>query len=110
MLFVSATRQAFVARVAMTHGINANLVRRWMVRQRRALTETIAQSPVLLPVSVQRDTPMHEVAAEGVVSPPTRPRRAGSTIEIELYGARIHLRGEVEAQALRAVLDVLSRR
>lgn len=100
-----------VARVAMTHAINANLVRRWIMRQRRTPTGTIAQSPtVLLPISVQRETPMHEVPAEGVVSTPTRPRRAGSAIEIELYGARIHLRGEVDAQALDAVLEVLSRR
>ena len=33
-----------------------------------------------------------------------------SAIEIELYGARIHLRGGVDAQVLGAVLDVLSRR
>ena len=33
-----------------------------------------------------------------------------ATIEIELYGARIHLRGGVDAQALRSVLDVLAQR
>jgi len=33
-----------------------------------------------------------------------------ATIEIELYGARIHLHGGVDAQALRSVLDVLAQR
>lgn len=99
-----------VAGVALAHGINANLLRRWIVRQRRALTGTMAaSSAALLPVSVQRVSPGHETAADDDVST-TKPRRAGAGIEIELYGARIHLRGGVDAQVLCAVLDVLSRR
>ena len=39
-----------------------------------------------------------------------RRRPVAATIEIELYGARIHLRGGVDAQALRSVLDVLAQR
>jgi transposase len=100
-----------VAGVALAHGINANLVRRWIVRQRRVLSGKVAESPaMLLPVSVQRVSPADEAPADDGMSPTTKPRRVGSAIEIELYGARIHLRGEVDAQALRAVLDVLSRR
>ena len=39
-----------------------------------------------------------------------RKRAAAATIEIELYVARIHLRGGVDADALRSVLDVLAQR
>ena len=43
-----------VAGVALAHGINANLLRRWIVRQRRGLSETSAKSPaVLLPVDAE---------------------------------------------------------
>ena len=102
---------ASVAGVALSRRINANLVRRWIVRQRRVLSGKVAESPaMLLPVSVQRVSPADEAPADDGMSPTTKPRRVGSAIEIELYGARIHLRGEVDAQALRAVLDVLSRR
>ena len=79
-----------VARVALRHGINANLVRRWIVRQRRAPIGTMAAPAVLLPVSVQRVSPAHEAPGDDVVNTTTKPRRDGATIEIELYGARIH--------------------
>jgi transposase len=100
-----------VADVALAHGINANLLRRWIVRQRRALIATMAESPaVLLPVRVQRVSPAQTASDDEVASISTKPRRVNAAIEIELYGARIHLRGGVDAEALRAVLDALSRR
>ena len=101
-----------VAGVALAHGINANLVRRWMVSQGRTLAGPMAESrAVLLPVSVQRVAPAHETRGDEGVSAATKQRRAGTAaIEIELYGARIHLRGCVDAQALHVVLVVLSRR
>ena len=101
-----------VAGVALAHGVNANLVRRWIVLQGRALVGPNSESKaVLLPVSVQRVAPADQTCGDDGVSTATRRRRAGTaTIEIELYGARIHLRGGVDAHALHAVLDVLSRR
>jgi transposase len=101
-----------VAGVALAHGINANLLRRWIAHQRHALPETIAELPaVLLPVSVQRGAPAREASGDDGVSTATKPRRSGgAVIEIEVCGARIHLRGGVDVQALHAVLDVLSRR
>lgn len=101
-----------VAGVALAHGINANLLRRWIVRQKRELAGTMAQSQaVLLPVSVQRVSPTQTAIDDDVASTSIKPRRVNAAaIEIELYGARIHLRGGVDADALRAVVDVLSRR
>ncbi|MEO9162269.1 MAG: transposase [Casimicrobiaceae bacterium] len=99
-----------VAGVALAHGINANLLRRWIVRNERGLTPPIAASAtVLLPVSVQRALPTQTAPGDSV-NTPSKPRRVSAAIEIELYGARIHLRGGVDTQALRAVLDVLSTR
>lgn len=97
-----------VAGVALTHRINANLLRRWIVRHQR---ESAAKSPtVLLPVSVQRASPAPG-GEDGVSTATTNRSRAGAAaIEIEVYGARIHLRGSVDAQGLRAVLDVLAQR
>jgi transposase len=97
-----------VAGVALTHRVNANLLRRWIVRHNR---ESAAKSPtVLLPVSVQRASPVPG-GEDGVSTATTNRRRAGAAaIEIEAYGVRIHLRGSVDARALRGVLDVLSQR
>jgi hypothetical protein len=92
----------------LAHRINANLLRRWIVRHRR---ESAANSPtVLLPVSVQRASPVPG-GDHGARTATTNRRRAGAAaIEIEVYGACIHLRGGVDAQVLRAVLDALSQR
>jgi transposase len=100
-----------VAAVAMQNGINANLVRRWMVRQRRELmpASTKPQS-AMLPVAIEATPPLPLGPNAGDDASSKRKRSAAATIEIELYGARIHLRGGVDADALRSVLDVLAQR
>jgi transposase len=102
---------ASVAAVAMAHGINANLVRRWIVRHQRAsLTATPAFEAALLPVTIE--APASDARrSDDKAKPPARrhPPVAGS-IEIEFRAARIHLRGGVDVAALTAVIDVLSRR
>lgn len=100
-----------VAAIAMSHRINANLVRRWIVRHRRELTVTAAApQATLLPVIMATATSSPGAHADDLVASAKRRRPVAATIEIELYGARIHLRGGVDAQALRSVLDVLAQR
>ena len=65
----------------------------------------------MLPVAIDVVTAPTGRRTEVQIDEARRSRHPGNAgIEIELYGARIHLRGEVDAQALRSVLDVLSRR
>ena len=53
---------------------------------------------------------VQDTATVTTVDAPRKPRAAGTaSIEVELYGARIHLHGGVDAQALRILLDVLAR-
>jgi transposase len=101
-----------VAAIALAHGINANLVRRWIVRHERALTASAAApQTTLLPVTIEAATARLEARALDQVDAAAKRRRVGAaSIEIELYGVRIHLRGGVDAQALRSVLDVLAQR
>jgi transposase len=101
-----------VAGIALAHGINANLVRRWIVRHQRALARLPAKpDATLLPVTIEAAPSGVEARVEDEVKASTKRRRpAAASIEIELYGARIHLRGGVDAQALRSVLDVLAQR
>ena len=101
-----------VAAVALAHGINANLVRRWIVRHQRPLKDSTAKpQATMLPVTIEAATSVLEARADGEGDVTTTRRRCGAVaIEIELYGARIHLRGGVDAHALRAVLDVLAQR
>ena len=95
---------ASVAAVALEHGFNANLVRRWIHAHQARLAEDTSK---LVPVTVRE-------AREAVL-----PRRAevraaagqaaGGLIEIELGATKVIVRGPVNAGELRVVLDVLSR-
>jgi transposase len=101
-----------VAAVALAHGINANLVRRWIVRQQRRLVDPSAKPrATMLPLIIDAVAAPVKVRADDQVDAATKRRQPGAaSIEIELYDARIHLRGGVDTQALRSVLDVLAQR
>ena len=101
---------ASVARIALDHGLNANLLFNWrrlyLLRARPPLRARSSLTPPMLPVKVggggedRAATPRHPapMASESAV------------IEIELGGARILVRSGVDVQALRTVVDVLWRR
>ena len=96
-----------VAAIAMAHRINANLVRRWMIRYPPGRSKQPAR---LLPVTIGIASTQPESCAHEAVTPTPRAHPGVSGIEIEIYGARICLRSGVDAQALRSVLDVLGSR
>ena len=98
-----------VAAVAMTHGINANLVRRWIVGHEQSLLGPVPKGEAtLLPVTMDAARVPVKGCAGGAATKRKGPDVAA--IEIELYGARIHLHGGVDVQALRDVLAVLAQR
>jgi len=101
-----------VAAVALAHGLNANLVRRWIVGHQGTLLDPAPKlQATLLPVTIDAASALTEGRADDQGDAATKRRRPGvATIEIELYGARIHLRGGVDVQALRCVLSVLAQR
>src|SRR5215216_1059917 len=93
--------QLSVAGVALAHGINANLVRRWIVQHRSGRLFAL---PAMLPVTL---------AAAGALPPRIEAHNvaaAGGEIEIELESVRILVHGAVDAAALRIVLDGLTKR
>ena len=93
-------RGAPVAGVALAHGVNANLVRNWIINRRRDLVPTGAKG--LLPVRIRT----------GMASKVTTSKRSdgvphGEAIEIDLAGARIRVRADFDSAALREVVRVL---
>ena len=85
-----------VAGIALSHRINANLVRRWIVQHRSGRLFAV---PAMLPVTLA----VPNVAAPVESKPPT----ACGVIEIEVGIARVILRGGIDSASLRAVLDAL---
>ena len=100
-----------VSRVAREHDVNTNQVFKWCRLYERGQLGAGSKSAQLLPVRIE-----HPVAAAGsiVVQQPevevSHPRgaRTGS-IEIELQGGRITVRGAVDRAALRLAIKMLSR-
>ncbi len=84
-----------VARLAMTHGVNANLLRKWIrIHQAAPGAPRDAAKPALLPV----------------LSSPAIQRTAESSLEIVIGDATIRLHGAVDAQQLRTVMDCVMHR
>jgi len=95
---------ASVAATGMAHGINANLLRRWIVLHgARGHASAAASAPTLLPVTLRAQS---LACASSSPCAPSAPQ----IIEIEFHGARVRLHGQVDAQRLGVVLDVLAQR
>lgn len=91
------------AATAMAHGINANLVRRWIVQHGARGGRSVAP-PMLLPVSVRAQPSASSPA------PASQAPALPACIEIELHGACVRVHGPVDAQSLGMVLHVLAQR
>lgn len=103
---------ASVSAIALEAGINANLLFKWRrdTRRRQVMAATPA---VLLPVHVvsdavgpRRDSSYTAAATTTVRAPATRTSRPG-VIELEIAGAQLRLRGDVDEDSLCTVLRAL---
>lgn len=97
-----------VAGLALEHGVNANLLRKWITKHQGELREPAR--PALLPVTIESEQPTGALASTDDPLPPSPRSRPSGCIEIDAFGARITLRGEIDAQQLRVVFDALARR
>jgi len=98
---------ASVSAIALEAGINANLLFTWRRAHRDAAVlaapnSLSTPSPVLLPVTIE--VPQREAAA---ASAPAASRQVSGTIEIDIGGARVRLRGVVDDATVRCVLQTL---
>ena len=92
---------ASVAGVALAHGVNANLVRKWIPKYRAGEYGKVQAGATLLPVTVDEST-------TAAASTPSAPVATGH-IEIDLPSGRVRVHGRVDAETLRAVLASLVR-
>jgi len=86
---------ASVAGVALAHGVNANLVRRWCSARQRSMAPKAAAS-ALVPVTI----------TAAAVKPASAARRT-DIIELDVFGVRVIVRPGVDAEALRSVVQIL---
>ena len=100
---------ASVAAIAQEAGVNANLLLNWRRLHLQAQVPAVgaAAAPVLLPVTVVAAVGRPASMARLPLGPPPRTAPTGS-IEIEINGARVRLRGAVDEASIRTVLRALS--
>ena len=85
---------ASVAGIALEHGVNANLVRKWIHKSRAGEYGTATSAPLLLPVQLREA--IDSVRKPGAVTK--------GHIDIELPAGRVRVHGSVDAEVLQTVL------
>ncbi len=98
---------ASVAAIAQDAGINANLLFNWRRLHLQSLASSAAEGergPVLLPVTVVDAVP----ALPAAPSPAPAARVSAGSIEINIRGTVVRVRGIVDEASLRTVLRALA--
>lgn len=100
---------ASVAAIAQDAGVNANLLFNWRRLHLQSMASGAAEDPrgpVLLPVTVVEPTP----SCPPSPAPPPAPtaRAAVGSIEINIRGTVVRVRGPVDEASLRTVLRALA--
>lgn len=94
-----------VSRMALSHGVNANLLRKWISQYADVRTTSRAIKPPKASVAVL--LPVMALASQTKSAPVSS---ADSCIEIMCALATVRIRGAVDARALGVVLDCLAQR
>jgi transposase-like protein len=94
-----------VSRLALTHGVNANLLRRWAVQY----SPTAKAPPPDMSV-VQAQAALVPVSTEMEVPVPTGSPGPKPFIEVIFGATTVRVHGAVDPALLRTVLDCLDRR
>ena len=103
---------ASAAGVALKHRLNANVLFKWRRQYLREFATAKASPAALLTVTIEGSNAARP-AGTPEVTPTDKPERCSALrgcIEIEVYGACIRLKGAVDAEVLRSVLEALSQR
>jgi transposase len=86
-----------IAAVALANGLNANVVRRWLVEPRAS---SAMRAPADLVPVVIRNIPKRAAAAKSMAPEAT-------AIEIDVNGARIRMNAQATAEQIAAVVSAL---
>ena len=97
---------ASVSAIAMKGGINANLLFKWRREHVKAMARSAPAAATLVPVCLVPDVAPTAQAKAIVVSGANRSARSG-VIEVEIAGAQLRLRGDVDETMLGCVLRAL---
>ncbi len=94
----------WVAQVARRHGLNANLIFKWLKDARFAPAAAIEEEPVFLPVEIRKD----DAPTVPMVSPADDPPHGRVQIVLAT-GHRMTVEGPFDGEAVGRLLSILAR-
>ena len=97
-----------VSKIALEHGLNTNLVFRWRRQYRAGYFGPSASAMQAPSGSVGKTVKLLPVINADLACKPKSRTRSVAVIEIVLSEATVRLHGDVDAAALRTVLDCLA--
>jgi transposase len=101
---------ASVAKIALEHRLNTNLLFKWRRLYLRELAGPRGDAPKMLPVTVAQVSDAPESSLPELRAAVRNRSASAGCIEIELARGRVRLRGAVDTEMLRSVLQILSAR
>ena len=101
---------ASVAKIALEHQLNANLLFKWRRRYLRELSGPRHEPAKLLPVNIKAVSTRSRSRVLETLAPMSSRLASAGCIEIELAKGRIRLKGAVDRETLRCVLQMLTER
>ncbi len=104
--------RASVARIALDHRLNANILFRWRREHLRALAQAVAMpAPAMLPVTLIESQAQPSTPPTVSLMSERQSRAASlsaSSLEIALPRGRVTLKGGIDGEVLRLVVALLS--
>jgi len=104
--------RASVARIALDHRLNANILFRWRREHLRALAQAVAMpAPAMLPVALIESQAQPSTPPTVSLMSERQSRAASlsaSSLEIALPLGRVTLKGGIDGEVLRLVVALLS--
>lgn len=102
---------ASVSRVARDHDVNTNQVFKWRRLHEQGLLGAGRKAVPMLPVRIEDPALLAGRVVEQGPEVETKPAREGETgsMQIELRGGRVTVRGAVDRALLRVVITMLQR-
>jgi len=99
---------ASVAAIALSHRINANQLRKWIVQHRGGRPNATSGNAPMLPVTLEG--PMRLPSGKSDSAAHSSNHARADVIEVDFDTARLRVRGAVDDTALRTVLEALTKR
>jgi transposase len=115
LIDLTLARGASVSQVALDHRLNANLLFKWRREHLRSVAQSLGSPTApMLPVTMIESEDLVQKSTPATLSLMSKPKSGASplslgSLEIALPLGRVTLKGGIDSEVLRLVVELLSR-